>query len=188
MFSWRVALNCVANEKLFKKSKFKKMFIFPASSDSGVPFGLALWGYYNLAKEKKNFFLNAYTGINYSNSKIIKFLSDYKIPFKKINELDIARLISQGKVIGNFNGASEYGPRALGNRSILQMRNPEMRDYINIKVKHRDIQTFCTSNFGGKIKDYFDIKNSPFMFRASDCKSKKYPQQFTLMELLVFKL
>ncbi len=170
-----VALNCVANEKLFKKSKFKEMFIFPASSDSGVPFGLAAWGYHNLANEKKNIsFENAYTGINYSNDEITELLSNNKIPFKKINEMQIAQLISEGKVIGNFNGASEYGPRALGNRSILgDARNSKMRDHINIKVKHREIfRPFAPAILEEKSKDYFDIDYSPFMLRASDCKKK----------------
>ena len=174
-----VALNCVANEKLFKKSKFKEMFIFPASSDSGVPFGLAAWGYYNLAKEKKKIsFNNAFTGITYSNNSIIKLLSNNQIPFKKINENNIAQLISNGKVIGNFNGASEYGPRALGNRSILgDARNPNMRDHINIKVKHREIfRPFAPAILEEKSKDYFDISYSPYMLRASSCKkTKKIP-------------
>ena len=174
-----VALNCVANEKLFQKSKFKEMFIFPASSDSGVPFGLAAWGYYNLAKEKKKIaFNNAFTGSVYSSNEIVKLLSNHKIPFKNINDTGIAQLISNGKVIGNFNGASEYGPRALGNRSILgDARNPKMRDHINIKVKHREIfRPFAPAILEEKSKDYFDISYSPFMLRASDCKkTKKIP-------------
>merc|ERR1711965_726817 len=77
-------------------------------------------------------------------------------------------------VIGNFNGASEYGPRALGNRSILgDARNSKMRDHINIKVKHREIfRPFAPAILEEKSKDYFDIDYSPFMLRASDCKKK----------------
>ena len=119
-----VALNCVANEKLFQKSKFKEMFIFPASSDSGVPFGLAAWGYYNLAKEKKKIaFNNAFTGSVYSSNEIVKLLSNHKIPFKNINDTGIAQLISNGKIVLHVktNGQNQY-PK--GPRGILKILGP----------------------------------------------------------------
>tara|TARA_Y100000590_G_scaffold313239_1_gene354090 strand:+ start:1296 stop:3515 length:2220 start_codon:yes stop_codon:yes gene_type:complete len=171
-----VALNCVGNEKLFKSSKFKDIFIFPACSDSGIPFGLALWGYYNIAKEKKKIiFNNAYTGKEYLKKDILLLLNKFHIKYKKVTNKKIAEYISQGKIVGHFNGSSEYGPRALGNRSILaDARDPKMRDYINNKIKHREIfRPFAPAILEEKSNDYFDINFSPFMLRVSKCKKKE---------------
>ena len=133
-----VALNSVANNYLYKKGNFKKMFVFPACSDSGIPLGLVLWGYHNFLKGKKRVkFNNAYTGKQYFKKETIKTLKNSNIMFSFTNNKEIAKYISDGKVIGYFQGKSEYGPRALGNRSILaDARNPKMRDYINKKIKN----------------------------------------------------
>ena len=174
-----VALNSVANNILLKKTNFKKMFVFPACSDSGVPFGLVLWGYHNLLQGKKRIkFENAYTGKEYLKNDIKSLLRKNDIEFKETNSKEIANLIKDGNVIGNFHGKSEYGPRALGNRSILgDPRNPKMRDYINNKVKHREIyRPFAPAIMEEFSKEYFDISYSPFMLQvAKSKKSKKIP-------------
>ena len=174
-----VALNSVANNFLFKKSKFKKMFVFPACSDAGIPLGLVLWGYHNVLKGNKRVkFKHAYTGKNYLKKNTLKLLKDYKIKFEYTNKEEIAKLISRGKVIGYFQGKSEYGPRALGNRSILaDARDPKMRDYINKKIKHREMfRPFAPAILEEKSIDYFDINYSPFMLQVSKTKkSKKIP-------------
>ena len=170
-----VALNSVANEKLFQKTKFKNIFIFPACADAGIPYGLALWGYHNYYKQNKKIkFKNAYTGIKYSNEYILKILKLFKFSFKKKNNFEIAKLISKGKIIANFCGASEYGPRALGNRSILaDPRKKEMRDYINTKIKHREIfRPFAPAILEEKSLEYFNISKSPYMLRVAKCKKK----------------
>ncbi len=170
-----VALNSVANEKLFSKSKFKDIFIFPACADAGIPYGLALWGYYNYFKQSKKIkFDNAYTGINYKEIEIKKVIKLSGLKYKKINDKEIANLISNGKVIGFFNGKSEYGPRALGNRSILaDPRRKYMRDYINKHIKHREFfRPFAPAILEEKSNDYFKIKKSPFMLRVAKCKYK----------------
>ena len=171
-----VALNSVANEKLFKKNNFKDIFIFPACSDSGIPFGLALWGYHNIFKEQKRIkFKNAYTGITYNLDPTLKILIENKILFNETSYNEIGKLISEGNVIANFFGGSEYGPRALGNRSILaDPRKKHIRDHINKNIKHREIfRPFAPSILEEHSLDYFNVKKSPFMLRVTNCKKKK---------------
>ena len=172
-----VALNSVANKKLFDKSNFKNIFVFPACSDSGIPFGAALWGAINKYCKNKKFkinFDNAYTGKNYSNLEINNLLKKFNIKSKKNDDDIVATLLTEGKIFGRLSGASEYGPRALGNRSILaDPRNIKMRDYINEKVKHREVfRPFAPSILEEKNKEYFDLKTtSPYMLLVA--KSKK---------------
>ena len=171
-----VALNSVANEKLFKKNNFKNIFIFPACSDAGIPYGLAIWAYHNLYNNKKRIpFKNAYTGIVYNADEISKHLKKLKIDFKKISNKKIAELLSKGNIIGNFHGASEYGPRALGNRSILaDPRKKSIRNYINKYIKHREMfRPFAPAILEEKSLEYFNLSKSPFMLRVTTCKKKK---------------
>tara|TARA_Y200000002_G_C22676045_1_gene662146 strand:- start:65 stop:2278 length:2214 start_codon:yes stop_codon:yes gene_type:complete len=173
-----VALNSVANEKLFQNSKFKNIFIFPACSDTGIPYGLALWAYHNVFKERKRIkFKNAFTGITYNLEPTLKLLKENKLQFRKTSFAEIGKLISQGNVIGNFFGGSEYGPRALGNRSILaDPRKKNMRDYINKKIKHREVfRPFAPSILEEHSYEYFRIKKSPFMLRVTKSKKKTIP-------------
>lgn len=174
-----VALNSVANNVLLKKSKFKNMFVFPASSDAGIPFGLVLWGYHYIFKGKKRIeFNNAYTGCKYNSKDILQILKRFDLNFSFTNNYEIAKLIKKGFVIGNFQDKSEYGPRALGNRSILaDARNPKMRNYINRKVKHREVfRPFAPAILEEFSEKYFDISYSPYMLQVAKCKkSKKIP-------------
>lgn len=168
-----VALNSVANNVLLKKTKFKNMFVFPACSDAGIPFGLVLWGYHNIIKGSKRIkFNNAYTGKEYPKKDILTFLKKHKFDYKETNSKEIASLIAKGKIIGNFFGKSEYGPRALGNRSIIaDARNPKMRDFINRKVKHREMfRPFAPSILEEHSSKYFDISYSPFMLQVANSK------------------
>ena len=171
-----VALNSVANKKLFDKSNFKNIFVFPACSDAGIPFGAALWGAVNKYCKNKKFkinFDNAYTGKDYSNLEINSLLKKFKIKSRKNDDDIVATLLSKGKIFGRLSGASEYGPRALGNRSILaDPRNIKMRDYINKKVKHREIfRPFAPSILEEKNKKYFHLKTtSPYMLLVAKSK------------------
>lgn len=174
-----VALNSVANFKLFIKNKFKKIFVFPACSDSGIPFGLAIWGYYNFikGKKKKIVFDNAYTGRKYGIKEVTNLLTKFRINHKKVNNKYIAELLANQKIIGILRGGSEYGPRALGNRSILaDPSNPKMRDFINKKVKHREVfRPFAPAILERFSKRYFNINFSPFMLLVSKSKKKNIP-------------
>ena len=176
-----VALNSVANQKIFDKTNFKDIFVYPACSDAGVPFGLAIWGLYNhpntiKIKPKIKKLNNAYTGKKYNTEYIEKFLNKYKIKFSKLNLYKIAKKISEGKIIAWFQGGSEYGPRALGNRSILaDSRNPKMQDIINIRIKHREsYRPFAPAVLEEDYKKFFLLKNpSPFMLLVAKVKNKK---------------
>jgi len=171
-----VALNCISNEKIAKKSKIKNLHIFPACSDSGMPFGLALWGYHNLCKQSKRLsFENAYTGKSYDLNEIKNLLDKFNIKHTKYTYSKISKLLNENKIIGIFQGSSEYGPRALGNRSILANPSPVwMRDHINKNIKHRELfRPFAPIVLKQYSKRYFNIEESPFMLRAGPCKKNK---------------
>lgn len=174
-----VALNSVANKIMFDRTKFKKIFVFPGCSDAGVPLGLTLWGAYNIPRIKSprlKKLRNAYTGIEYSNNLITSTLNKFKINFKKVTNHEVAKKISLGQVIGWFQGGSEYGPRALGNRSILaDSRKAEMRDLVNEKVKHREkYRPFAPSVLEEDAKKYFDLdQESPYMLLVAKVKKPK---------------
>jgi carbamoyltransferase len=171
-----VALNCIANEKIAKNTKNKNIHIFPACSDAGMPFGLAIWGYHNIYNQTKRVkFENAYTGKKYEKRDIKLFLKKFKIIYKIVKPSMIAKLLSKNKIFGIFQGSSEYGPRALGNRSIIA--NPSaswMRDYINTNIKHRELfRPFAPIVLKEYSKKFFDVKDSPYMLRAGPCKKYK---------------
>ena len=173
-----VALNSVANKIMFDKTNFENIFVFPACSDAGIPFGLALWGYYNSEKfenipKKRLEFENAYTGKEYSDEDVLVMLKKYEIPFKKTDTNEVSQLISDGKIIGWFQGGSEYGPRALGHRSILaDSRREEMKDILNHKVKHREsFRPFAPAVLAEFCNEYFDIDcESPYMLLVAKVK------------------
>jgi carbamoyltransferase len=148
-----VALNSVANGKILKNTKFKDLYIIPSPGDSGASIGAAAYIYFTLLnhkrkmqnKQKKNSILeSAYLGPEFSDSYVKKFLDDNKIKytvFKSENDIikTTAKLIYDNQVVGWFQGRMEFGPRALGNRSILANPcNPKMKDILNLKVKHRE--------------------------------------------------
>lgn len=178
-----VGLNSVANKKILDKTKFKNIFIFPACSDSGIPFGLAIWGYYNLKelnikKHKRLIFKNAYLGNEYSNKNIKKILDKYNINYKKSTLREVAQLISEKKIVGWFQGRSEYGPRSLGNRSILaDSRGKNTKDILNKRVKHREsYRPFAPSILAESCKEYFDLDvASPYMLLIAKVKKNTIP-------------
>jgi len=142
-----VALNSVANGKILKNTAFKNIYILPPAGDGGASVGAAAYVYFTLLKNKrtKESFLNhAYLGPEFSREEIKQFLDSNNInysEFKSDEELirKTAKLIWENKVIGWFQGRMEFGPRALGARSILSNAcNPQMKDILNLKVKHRE--------------------------------------------------
>jgi carbamoyltransferase len=176
-----VALNSVANQKLFDNTNFKDIYVYPACSDAGAPFGLAIWALYNhpkfkIKKRKVLKMKNAYTGITYSDNSIISTLDKYKVKFEKMNLKKIAKHISEGKIIGWFQNGSEYGPRALGNRSILaDSRNPKMQDIVNDRVKHREnYRPFAPAVLEEDYKKFFELNRpSPYMLLVAKVKKPK---------------
>ncbi len=170
-----VGLNSVTNKIILDETDFERIHIFPASSDSGIPFGLAMWGYYNYGDfedfDRKTFvFSNAYTGRKYDDGEIAETLERYNFPYAKTTMTDVAGLLASGKIIGWFQGGSEYGPRALGHRSILaDSRNAEMRDLVNARVKHREhYRPFAPAVLAEKATEYFELDGeSPYMLLVS---------------------
>ena len=169
-----VALNCVANSAIYKTGLFKQIFVQPASGDAGACLGAAAYVYYQIlgnkyrAKKLDHVFL----GPSYSNQEIRKFLDVTRLIYHDFSgkyELLVKKIatdIDCGKVVGWFQGAMEFGPRALGNRSILaDPRNSGMRDKINKMVKKREaFRPFAPAVLKNRMKHYFYIdKYSPFM-------------------------
>jgi len=179
-----VALNCSLNGKIAKSKLFKEIFVQPASGDDGCAYGACLLAY---AAKKKNFLPkkmhNFYKGSSFSNNEIKKQLLDFKIDFKRPKNLykEIANYLEQGKIIGWFQGGSEFGPRALGNRSILCRPYPnEMKDYLNIRVKFREeFRPFAPAILSEYQKDFFHMsQDSPHMliaFKIKKDRIKKIP-------------
>ena len=178
-----VGLNSVANKKILDKTKFKNIFIFPACSDSGIPFGLAIWGYYNLKelnikRYKKLIFKNAYLGNEYSNKDIKETLDKYNIAYQKSSLKKVAKLISEKKIVGWVQGRSEYGPRSLGNRSILaDSRGKDTKDILNKRVKHREsYRPFAPSILEENCNQYFELNvPSPYMLLIAKVKKNTIP-------------
>ncbi len=165
-----VALNCVSNGKIYESGLFENLWIQPAAGDAGGSLGAALSGWYQyLGQSRKvdpeDSMQGSYLGPFYTEHDIRKFIKRYDIPHNYFeNPIELAKhtasLINSGKVIGWFQGRMEFGPRALGNRSIIgDARNPEMQKKMNLKIKFResfrpfapaileeDIAAFCTLN------------------------------------------
>jgi carbamoyltransferase len=140
-----VCLNSVANGKIKKNTPFKHIFIQPAASDAGTALGAAFYVYNTILDNKREYVMeDAYFGPEFSNKSIKKFLNENSIKhseFKDDQDLikTTASLIWKNKVIGWFQGKMEWGPRALGSRSILSNAcNPNMQEILNLKVKHRE--------------------------------------------------
>lgn len=171
-----VALNCVANGVLLKSGLFEDIFIQPASGDAGGSIGAALYGYYNYfgqKRKKKHGNFSPYLGPSFSDEEIEKTLQEYDAEYSIIeNENErlstIADYIAEGKVVGFFQGAMEFGPRALGHRSILgDPRSPVMQSRMNLKIKFREsFRPFAPSILAEDASDYFDMgigHDSPYM-------------------------
>lgn len=160
-----VALNSVANGKIVSQTPFKNLFIQPAAGDSGAALGAALYFYHQiLDKQKREVFSHAFLGKAYSTKEIKSFLDKKKIVYtyyKDDNQLikDVALALTKKKVIGWFEGRFEWGPRALGHRSILaDPRSNEMKDIVNNKIKFREpYRPFAPAVLEEHVQDYFSI-------------------------------
>lgn len=174
------ALNCVANGKILSHTPFKEVYIQPAAGDSGSAIGSALLASnaYDTEKPNLGYVKDTYYGPSYSDIEIEKILKKQGRQYSMVaNPSQVAaELLSNGKIIGWFQGRMEFGPRALGNRSILA--NPstlEMKDRLNRDVKHREaFRPFAPSVLKECIDEYFEsTSESPFMLLAFNVKSDK---------------
>ena len=182
-----VALNCVANGKVLREGPFKNIWIQPAAGDAGGALGTALfiWHKY-LNNEKKvdnsgkDFQSGSYLGPLFSNNEIEMFLKEKNIPFEKLINKDLAErvadLIATENVIGWFQGRMEFGPRALGARSIIgDARSKDMQSTMNLKIKFREsFRPFAPSVLKEHVSDYFEIdRESPYMLLVLEVKKNK---------------
>jgi len=181
-----VALNCVANGRLLREGPFENIWIQPAAGDAGGALGAALIGWYKYnnksrtADEKIDSQKGSYLGPKFSEEEIKKFIESHKLSAKKYGDDELieetANLIDSEKVIGWFDGKMEFGPRALGSRTIIgDARSPKMQATMNIKIKFREgFRPFAPSVIYEKVSDYFEIeKESPYMLLTADVKKER---------------
>lgn len=179
-----VALNCVANGKLQKQSAFKNIWIQPASGDAGGALGAALsvWHQYlekpRIADDTHDFQNGSYLGKSYSDDEIEAFLNAHQLPFEKVGYENlpkrVAEMLANQKIVGWFQGRMEFGPRALGNRSILaDPRGVEVQKTVNLKIKFREsFRPFAPSVLEEKSAEWFDLDaKSPYMLLVADVKT-----------------
>ncbi|MFH1061581.1 MAG: carbamoyltransferase [Candidatus Omnitrophota bacterium] len=175
-----VALNSTANGCILNQGPFDQIYIQPAPGDSGAAIGAALYVYHSVLNHKRVQVLeNAYLGQEYSSAEIAGFLEKNNIAAEKCESdlqlLDIcSQAIADGKIIGWFQGRFEWGPRALGNRSIIaDPRDEKMKEIVNSKVKFREpFRPFAPVILESELKNYFEIKNPD-----------QYPLRFMLLVL-----
>ena len=172
-----VALNCVTNRHILEEGPFLHLFIPPAAHDAGTAIGAALEIWHNiLGRERERRMENPYLGPAFSEDEMRAALENRGLSHRRVEEVEsvTAQFLSEGKIVGWFQGAMEMGPRALGNRSLLaDPRNAAMRDILNRKVKHReDFRPFAPSVLSEEAGEWFDIARS---VHASDYMLMAYP-------------
>jgi carbamoyltransferase len=181
-----VAFNCVANGKLFEQTSFEKIYVQPAAGDGGLSVGAAYYVWHQKLGKPRSFVMDhAYWGPEYSASKIDaaieasgfrnKGFSMMKLPEEELVRRT-AKVIAEGKITGWFQGRAEWGPRALGNRSIVaDPRRADMKEILNRRIKHREIfRPFAPSILAESTSEWFERSEpSPFMTQAYQVKAEK---------------
>lgn len=183
-----VALNGVANYKILKEGPFENIHIPPSPGDAGSAVGAAQYAYHIYHKNSKNIFENesqliienVYVGPSFSNEEITKFLDSKNVLYESFDRSSLlqktATLIADGNIVGWYQGKMEWGPRALGNRSILaDPRRADMKDILNAKIKHREsFRPFAPSILEEYASEYFEVeKSSPYMLMVAPVKKPK---------------
>lgn len=190
-----VFLNGIINQKILEQTPIENLFIVPCCDDTGQSLGNALYGYHQYyGSNKKIKFDKPYLGKEYNDEDYLDVLEKrqrkYVLPYsvkgcnfkyKKSDNIcyDVAKILSNGKIIGWFQGKSEIGPRALGNRSILCSPFPkDMKDTLNLKIKHREsFRPFAPAILEEKVSEYFKINGiSPYMLKVPVCTEKAKDQ------------
>jgi carbamoyltransferase len=180
-----VALNCVANGRILRESKFKDIWIQPAAGDSGGAIGAALSFWYQhennqrTTKSNVDSMQGSYLGPSFTREQVKIYLDSVNASYTELEDSQlfpkVAEIIAQGSVVGWFQGRMEFGPRALGNRSILgDPRNTKMQSTMNLKIKYREsFRPFAPSIISEKVQDYFDIdRPSPYMLLVASIKEQ----------------
>src|SRR5271169_1295331 len=176
-----VALNCVANGRVVRETPFRNLFVQPAAGDAGGAVGVAHYVYNTLGKKPRGpAWTHAYLGPAYSDDAIKRYLDEQGARYELLADADVARktaeLLAQGNVVGWHQGRMEFGPRALGGRSILaDPRDPKMRDTLNIKIKFREgFRPFAPSVLEDKASEWFELEGeSPYMLLVAQVREGK---------------
>ncbi len=181
-----VAFNCVANGKIFDVTPFEQVYIHPAAGDAGLAVGAAYYVWHQKLGKPRSFVMDhAYWGPGYTREEIRRAIDSnglaqggYSITELSEQELPrrAAAIIADGKILGWFQGRAEWGPRALGNRSIVaDPRRPEMKEILNRRIKHREIfRPFAPSILAENTAEYFEKSHpSPFMTLAYAVRAEK---------------
>jgi carbamoyltransferase len=181
-----VAFNCVANGKIFNQTPFERVFVQPAAGDAGLSIGAAFAVYNHLLHHPRQFVMeHAYWGPAFSASEIRGAVDRFAVPAEEVRIAELeeqpllestAQAIAAGKIVGWYRGAAEWGPRALGNRSIVaDPRRPEMKEILNRRIKHREaFRPFAPSILEEATGDYFEETHpSPFMTFAYAVRPEK---------------
>lgn len=164
-----VALNSVANSRILRESGFKKLYIQPAAGDGGGALGAALWGYHQVLGGRERFRMDhCYWGQEHSDQAIADFLRSEGHAYQELSDLEavhseVAERLACGQVVGWMQGRFEWGPRALGARSILaDPRAAHMKDVVNARIKFREpFRPFAPSVLAERVEDYFDLPDAP---------------------------
>ena len=179
-----VALNCVANGKILKEKIFKDLWIQPAAGDAGGSLGAALAYWYKELKNPREIFKDqmqgSYLGPKYNDQVISENLKKLNAKFKKFTSEEIIKItakeLSNSKTVGWFQGKMEFGPRALGGRSILaDPRSEKMQKELNLKIKFREsFRPFAPSVLREKVSEWFNLSyDSPYMLLVADVEKSK---------------
>jgi carbamoyltransferase len=170
-----VALNCVGNGRILREGPFKEIWIQPAAGDAGGALGVAQLIWHRHCKQPRvagpgDQMRGAYLGPEFSETEIAAFLDQHGIPYERLDRGEllprVAQILADEKIVGWFNGRMEFGPRALGNRSIIgDPRSPRMQAQMNIKIKFREgFRPFAPSVLRDRVQDYFELDcDSPYM-------------------------
>jgi carbamoyltransferase len=181
-----VAFNCVANGKIFETTPFEKVYVQPAAGDAGLAVGAAFHIWHRILGKPRSFVMDhAYWGPGFSNAEIRKAIDASRVAKSGYSVAELpeeemirraAALVADGKILGWFQGRAEWGPRALGNRSIVaDPRRPEMKEILNQRIKHREtFRPFAPSILAEATAEYFEKSDpSPFMTLAYPVRPEK---------------
>jgi carbamoyltransferase len=181
-----VAFNCVANGKIFDATPFEQVYVHPAAGDGGLAVGAAYFVWHQKLQKRRSFVMeHAYWGPGYSREEMRRAVDASGVAQKGFSIAELpeeelmrqtAAIIADGKILGWFQGRAEWGPRALGNRSIVaDPRRPEMKEILNRRIKHREIfRPFAPSILAEATGEYFEKSHpSPFMTLAYSVRPEK---------------
>ena len=181
-----VALNCVGNGRVLRETPFKELWIQPAAGDAGGALGVAQLAWHrHCARPRqvtpgKDGMQGAYLGPSYTEAEIEEFLRSVGATYRRLERAEllhtVARLLAEEKVVGWFNGRMEFGPRALGARSILgDPRSPRMQAQMNIKIKFREgFRPFAPSVLRDRVQEYFELDaDSPYMLLVAPVRKER---------------